>query len=70
MLFQLFLTLIISNIYHFLLFCRANWFENRNVVFLDTFIGWNMITMVFLLWVWFYVPDPQRLDRLVSSFIR
>jgi hypothetical protein len=57
--------LIISNICHIAM--RTT--KNIEIGFVDTFISWNIITIVLFFWIYMYRPDSETLEWIVS-FIR
>jgi hypothetical protein len=57
--------LIISNMCHI----ARRTVKNIEIGFVDTFIPWNIITIVLFFWIYITRPDSETLEWIVS-FIR
>lgn len=58
--------IIISNICMCILFYRHNVKYNVKIIFIDSFIMWNIITISILIWVWICHPTPDTLHWMIS----
>ena len=69
--FTLFISLfVISNIWNFLLHIKYNMEHETKVVFVDTLVAWNIITICIISWICYYPENAgEKLVWLLSFII-
>jgi|UniRef100_A0A6C0JMI7 hypothetical protein len=59
--------IIISNICLCIVFYKHQVeYKTPQIIFIDFFIIWNIITISILIWVWIYEPTPETLNWMIS----